>query len=166
LKQLPPEEVARAAAKDQEIRSLVMDNPSLVDASDEQEAQQKIEIMGGSSPQKVMDAGPHADIDSIGNSYGKSWICVLGYNEMGDGLADAVNGASGSTDGDGGEGNSSDGGSTTSSLDGHSATGRGASTSPGTGSTSIGTNTGSAGNSGGAGNGIGSGAGNGFGGES
>jgi hypothetical protein len=149
LKKLPPEEVARAAATDPEARELVMENPSLVDASSKEEAKQKIAIMDGSSPDKAISMGPYSDLDSISSNYGKSWIAVLGYNEMGDGLADAVNDASGKSggsdsQGDGGKGRSS----------GRGRGGRGTSSS---GSSSAG-----AGSSGGNGSGVGAGGGSGI----
>ena len=145
LKKLPPEEVARAAATDSEARELVMENPSLVDASSKEEAKQKIAIMGGSSPDKAISMGPYSDLDSISSNYGKSWIAVLGYNEMGDGLADAVNDASGKSGG-------SEGGGTK---------GR----SSGRGTSSSGSSSAGAGSSGGNGSGVGAGGGSGIGGN-
>lgn len=167
LKDAPPEVVAELAADDQRIRSHVLKNPELVDASSRSEAAQKIEIMGGAGVSGLPEFSTghgSGDIEGLLDDLGPQWGARLGHNEMGDNLADAVNEASAGGDGDG-----SDGEGPTSALTGGELAGTASgSVDTGTGSTSISTGSSSSGsggasngvgNSGGAGNGLGSGSG-------
>jgi len=160
LEDASPEVVAELAAKDQRIRSYVLKNPELVDASSRKEAAQKIEIMGGAGVSKLPDFSMghgSGDLEGMLDDLGPEWGARLGYNEMGDQLTDAVNQAANGSDGNGSDG---DGEGTTSAGTASDFCGTGS------GSTSISsTSGGSSGNSGGASNGVGNsgGAGNGFG---
>ena len=176
LEQAPPEVVAELAAKDQRIRSYVLENPGLVDASSRKEAAQRIELMGGATADSLTDFNPGhgSGVEELLNDIGPKWSARLGYNEMGESLPDALNEASGS-DGDSagdGEGYTSarSGGDLAGTARGTVNTDSGSTsfTSTGTGSGSTGSSSGGAsngiGNAGGAGNGPSSGAGDGTGG--
>jgi hypothetical protein len=176
LEEAPPEVVAELAAKDQRIRSYVLENPGLVDASSRKEAAQRIELMGGATADSLTDFNPGhgSGVEELLNDIGPKWSARLGYNEMGESLPDALSEAS-ESDGE----NSGDGEGYTSARSGGdlAGTARGtvntdsgstSFTSTGTGSGSTGSSSGGAsngiGNAGGAGNGPSSGAGDGTGG--
>ncbi|WP_049996362.1 hypothetical protein [Halococcus sediminicola] len=174
LKDAPPEVVAELAAKDQRIRSYVLKNPGLVDASSRKEAARRIEIMGGAGVSKLPDFSMghgSGDIDGLLSELGPEWGARLGHNEMGDQLTDAINQASGPDGNNSGNGDG-DGGDSgyTSAVNGGDLSGAASGTvDTGTGSTSISSGSGSSGSSGGssggASNGVGysGGAGNGLG---
>jgi hypothetical protein len=177
LEQAPPEVVAELAAKDQRIRSYVLENPGLVDASSRKEAAQRIELMGGATADSLTEFNPGhgSDVEELLDDLGPEWSARLGYNEVGESLPDALNEASGS-DGDSGGDNEgytsarSGGdlaGTATGTVDTDTGSTSFSSTGTGSGSNS-GSSSGGAsngiGNAGGAGNGPSSGAGDGSGG--
>ena len=167
LEDASPEVVAELAAKDQRIRSYVLKNPELVDASSRKEAAQKIEIMGGAGVSKLPDFSMghgSGDLEGMLDDLGPEWGARLGYNEMGDQLTDAVNQAANGSDGNGSDGDG-EGATSAATASDFCGTASG-SADTGTGSTSISSASGSSsGNSGGASNGVGNsgGAGNGVG---
>lgn len=177
LEQAPPEVVAELAAKDQRIRSYVLESPGLVDASSRKEAAQRIELMDGATADSLTEFNPghDSDVEELLDDLGPEWSARLGYNEVGESLPDALNEASGS-DGDSGGDNEgytsarSGGdlaGTATGTVDTDTGSTSFSSTGTGSGSNS-GSSSGGAsngiGNAGGAGNGPGSGAGDGSGG--
>jgi hypothetical protein len=172
LKDAPPEVVAELAAQDQRIRSYVLENPKLVDASNREEAEQRIELMSGASAENLtqFDTKRGGDVEELLGDLGPKWSARLGYNEMGESLPSALNEASGdggsesNSDGDSGYSSAMNGGELAGTASGTVDTGSGSmsisSTSGSSGSSSGGASNG-IGNAGGAGNGLSSGNGNG-----
>ena len=174
LEQAPPEVVAELAADNQRIRSYVLENPGLVDASSRKEAAQRIELMGGATADSLTEFNPGhgSDIEGLLDEMGPKWSARLGYNEMGEALPDALNEASGSDsgeasgDGDGGDSSVRAGGDICGTASGTVDTDAGSTSFSPTGSNSTSGSSSSGasngiGNAGGAGNGISSGNGSG-----
>lgn len=92
LSDLHTEEVGRRANRNVHVRTDVLDNPELIDADSEWEAELKLKLARGEDITEEIEANPHLDLDTVLNQLGLEWAARAGKNAMGTQFVDALNG--------------------------------------------------------------------------
>lgn len=92
LSELHTEEVGRRANRNVHVRTDVLDNPELIDADSEWEAELKLKLARGEDITGEIEANPHLDLDTVMNHLGLEWAARAGKNAMGNRFVDALNG--------------------------------------------------------------------------
>jgi len=129
-------QVARKANDNQLVRSDVLDNPGLVDASSEWEAQLKLDIADGKDISSKIKSNPKISESDVRSELDTAWMARMGDNMTGDIISD-LDAALKSGDGEAGSDGTEGGGRPSVSAGdvGNSASGSssssGVSTSPG-----------------------------------
>lgn len=90
LKTQTSEEVAKRAARNPQVRNDVLQNPGLIDADTEAMADIKIRIANGEDITGHIESHPELSLDAVKANLNMTDLARLGYNQMGNQLADAL----------------------------------------------------------------------------
>lgn len=124
LSQLESYQVAKRAARNSHTRTTVVQNPELVDADSQFEAETKIDIADGKDVQGKIESNPKISESDVESMLETDFMAKWGYNCRGSQIASDINSAE--ADGESGESGEGESGDAPGEGDGIMGTGEGA----------------------------------------